>query len=52
MAGFGGGMVGLTRCRMRAMTGGAHLSARRGEGQRQLSAGALSCGGGGNRAGH
>jgi hypothetical protein len=33
------------------MTGGAHLSARRGEGQRQLSVGMFSCGGGGNRVG-
>jgi hypothetical protein len=33
------------------MIGGVHLSARRGEGQRRLEAGALSYDGGGNRAG-
>jgi hypothetical protein len=32
--GFGGGAVGLRRCGKRAMTGGAHLSARCGEGGR------------------
>jgi hypothetical protein len=51
-AGFSCGMVGLRRCRRRAMTCWAHLSARRGEGQMQLSAWALSCGGGGNQVGH
>jgi hypothetical protein len=45
-------MVGLRRCRRRAMTGGAHLSTRRGDRQRQLMAGALSYGGGKNRVGH
>jgi hypothetical protein len=44
-AGFSGGVVVLSRRRRRVMTGGAHLSARRGE------AGALSCDGGGNRVG-
>jgi hypothetical protein len=34
------------------MTGGAHLSTRRGDRQRQLMAGALSYGGGKNRVGH
>jgi hypothetical protein len=33
------------------MTGGAHLSARRGEGQWWLEAGVLSCDGGGNQPG-
>jgi hypothetical protein len=32
------------------MTGGAHMLARRGEGQRQLNVGVLSYGGGRNRA--
>jgi hypothetical protein len=49
--GFGEDAIGLRRCRTRVMTGGAHLSARRGEGQRQLSAGALPCGGCGNGQG-
>jgi hypothetical protein len=49
---FGGGAVGLIRCRSSTMIGGAHLSTRCGEGQMQLSAGALSCSGGRNRAWH
>jgi hypothetical protein len=43
---FGSGTVGLKRRGRRVMTGGAHLSARRGE------EGALSCDGGGNWVGH
>jgi hypothetical protein len=50
--GFGGGTVELRRCGRRAMTGGAHQSARRGEGHRQLSLGALSYSGGEYQAGH
>jgi hypothetical protein len=38
-AGFGGGAIGLKRCGRRAMINGAHLSARRGEGQKMLEAG-------------
>jgi hypothetical protein len=48
---FGGGTAELRRCGRRAMTGGAHQSARRGEGHRQLSLGALSYSGGEYRAG-
>jgi hypothetical protein len=51
VAGFGGDAVRLRRCGRRAMTGGAHLSARREEGQRRLEVGALSCDGGRNRVG-
>jgi hypothetical protein len=51
VAGFSGGTVRLMQCGRRAMTGGTHLSARHGEGQRRLVAGALSCDGGKNRAG-
>jgi hypothetical protein len=49
---FSGGTVGLRRCGRRVMIGGAHLSARRGAGQRRLEAVALSYDGGRNWAGH
>jgi hypothetical protein len=48
----GGGAAGLEWSRRNGMTGGAYLSARRGEGQRRPEAGALSCDGGGDRAVH
>jgi hypothetical protein len=50
-AGFGGGVVRLRQFGRRAMTSGAHLTARCGGGQRRFEAGALSCDGSGNRAG-
>jgi hypothetical protein len=50
-ASFGGGVTGLSSCERRAMAGGAHLSARRGEWQRRLRAGSggSSYGESGNR---
>jgi hypothetical protein len=52
VAGNGGGVARLVRSRRKGMICGAHLSAKRGEGQRRPKAGALSCDGGGDEAGH
>jgi hypothetical protein len=48
---FDSGAVGLMGCRRRVMIGGAHVSARHGEGQRRLEAVALCYDRGRNRAG-
>jgi hypothetical protein len=45
------GAAGLERCGRRTMIGGAHLSSRRGEGQRRLRAGVSPYGESENRAG-